>query len=175
MRNATDLLVSYATCHRDRRNIATHMVGIPMILFSLGLLLARPTMPVQGLLLNPAWVLFAAAALWWLTRGSLAVGLAVSAGTAALVLLAQAAGTSGAGLGWGFALFALGSLIQSLGHYYEGRKPAFVDDLRSLLIGPMFVAAEALFAAGWKLDLLREIERRAGPKIERDLALEGTR
>ena len=44
--------------------------------------------------------------------------------------------------------------MQFLGHHYEGRKPAFVDDLKSLLVGPLFVAAEAAFALG----LARELE-----------------
>jgi uncharacterized membrane protein YGL010W len=33
--DATNLLVRYATDHRDPRNIATHMVGIPLVVFSL--------------------------------------------------------------------------------------------------------------------------------------------
>ena len=60
-------------------------------------------------------------------------------------------------------------MIQFLGHYYEGRKPAFVDDLVGLLVGPMFVVGEALFALGWGADLLAEIERKTGPTILRDL------
>jgi uncharacterized membrane protein YGL010W len=177
MRNATDLLVHYASYHRDRRNIATHMVGVPMIVFSLGVLLARPAFAPAGWILTPAWVLFALASLWWLTRGRLAVGLLVTAGTAALLLLGQAVGWAGttAWLGTGLGLFALGWLVQLLGHYYEGRSPAFVNDLQGLLTGPMFVAAEALFAAGWQQELAREIERRAGPRYFRDLALPATR
>ncbi|MEW6706672.1 MAG: Mpo1-like protein [Pseudomonadota bacterium] len=177
MRNAADLLARYAAYHRDHRNIATHRVGVPMILFALGVLLARPAVALGSLTLTPAWVAFGLAAAWWLTRGSLAVGLAASGGTAALLLLAQGLGAIGtaAWLGWGLGLLLLGWLLQWLGHYYEGRKPALADDIAGLLIGPMFVAAEVLFAAGWKLELAREIERRAGPKFIRDLALPATR
>ena len=42
MRTATDLLTQYAAYHRDRRNIASHFVGVPMIVFAVGVLLARP-------------------------------------------------------------------------------------------------------------------------------------
>jgi len=177
MRDATDLLVHYAEYHRDRRNIATHMVGVPLIVFALGVLLARPAVGLAGWILTPAWALFALSSLWWLTRGRLVVGLLVTAGSGALLLLAQAVGwaSNAAWLGVGLGLFALGWLIQFLGHYYEGRKPAFMDDLHGLLVGPMFVAAEALFAAGWQLELAREIERRAGPRYFRDLALPATR
>jgi uncharacterized membrane protein YGL010W len=174
---ATELLVRYATYHRDRRNIATHMVGIPLIVLSLGVLLARPALAVNGWAVTPGWVAFTLAALWWLTRGSLVVGLAVSLGSAVLVLAGQMVGMAGtaAWLGWGLSLFVLGWLIQFLGHYYEGRKPAFMDDLSGLLIGPMFVAAEALFAAGFQRELMGEIERRAGQKFFRDLTMPATR
>jgi len=177
MRNVTDLLVRYAAYHRDRRNIATHMVGIPMIVLALGVLLARPTVAMGGWLVAPSWVVLGMAAAWWLTRGSLVLGLAVSAGSAVLVLAGEAVGLAGtaAWLGWGLGLFILGWLIQFLGHYYEGRNPAFMDDFAGLLIGPMFVAAEALFAAGWLHGLQGEIERRAGPRFFRDLTVPAAR
>ncbi|MCS6945240.1 MAG: DUF962 domain-containing protein, partial [Sutterellaceae bacterium] len=53
--------------------------------------------------------------------------------------------------------------IQFVGHYFEGRKPAFLDDLLGLLIGPLFVVAEAGFALGIGRALKAEIEARAGP------------
>src|SRR4051812_6749172 len=40
-RPATELMVEYAAYHRDRRNIATHFVGIPLIVFAIGIFLAR--------------------------------------------------------------------------------------------------------------------------------------
>jgi uncharacterized membrane protein YGL010W len=39
-----------------------------------------------------------------------------------------------------------------------------------LVVAPLFVTAEALFALGWGKSLLAEIERRAGPTMLRDLA-----
>ena len=80
------------------------------------------------------------------------------------------AGSTGSWLGWGVGIFVLGWILQFIGHYYEGRKPAFVDDLVGLLVGPMFVVAEWLFAAGWGREVHAEIERRAGPTHLRDLA-----
>ncbi len=172
MRGATELLVQYATYHRDRRNIASHFVGVPMIVFAVGVLLAKPGFLLGGWALSPAWLVFAGVAAWYLTRGNLQLGLAVSAAVGALVALAQHVGDSGTGawLAWGIGCFAMGWVIQFIGHWYEGRKPAFVDDLSGLLVGPMFVTAEALFSFGWGKDLMAEIERRAGPTVLRDLA-----
>jgi uncharacterized membrane protein YGL010W len=167
-RPAIDLLAQYAAYHRDRRNIATHFVGIPMIVFAIGVLLARGS--VAGI--NLAWMVWAASAAWYLTRGMLVLGVAVSLVNAALMALAipLAAGSTGSWLGWGVGIFVIGWVLQFIGHYYEGRKPAFVDDLVGMLVGPMFVVAEWLFAVGWGRDVQAEIERRAGPTHLRDLA-----
>ena len=172
MRTAADLLSRYAQYHRDERNIASHFVGVPMIVFAIGVLLARPSFSLNGLALSPAWVAFALAAAWYLARGGVVLGAAVSGCVGVLLLAAQRVAAIGIGswLAWGMSLFAVGWLIQFLGHWYEGKKPAFVDDLMGLLVAPMFVTAELMFMLGWNKPLLAEIERRAGPTMVRDIA-----
>ncbi|WP_295957678.1 Mpo1-like protein [Rhodoferax sp.] len=162
-RPATVLMVQYAHYHRDRRNIATHYVGIPLIVFGIGVLLAR--WQLDGNPLTAAWLLWILSTLWYLSRGNLLLGVAVSMANGLLIALAhQVAGGSVAHwLGWGLGSFAVGWVLQFIGHYFEGRKPAFMDDLVGLLVGPMFVTGEALFALGWGKNLLAEIERSAGP------------
>jgi uncharacterized membrane protein YGL010W len=46
-------------------------------------------------------------------------------------------------------------------------KPAFFDDVKQLLIGPLFVAAEAYFLLGGLPQLRRYIEDRVGPTVAR--------
>lgn len=176
-RPGTELMVQYAGYHRDRRNIATHFVGIPLIVFALGVLLARPAVALGGVALTPAWALWALATLWYLSRGQPLLGAAVSAASALLFALAQPLGaaSTSAWLAWGVGCFVVGWIVQFVGHYYEGRKPAFAHDLVGLLVGPMFVVAEALFALGWCRALLAEIERRVGPTVLRDLHVPATR
>ncbi|QPF74782.1 DUF962 domain-containing protein [Roseateles sp. DAIF2] len=173
-RPALDLMVQYARYHRDRRNIATHFVGIPLIVFAIGILLARAQVELGGYALNAAWLLWALSTIWYLTRGSLVLGLATALVNALLMALAEpfaaAAVSTGSWLAWGIGAFIVGWIIQFVGHYYEGKKPAFVDDLVGLLVGPMFVVGEALFALGWGRGMLAEIERQAGPTHLRDLA-----
>lgn len=177
MRSTVTLMIDYARYHRDPRNIATHMVGIPLIVLSLGVLLAKPAIPLVAtgalpwLTLSPGWALWAAATLWYLTRGSLLLSVAVCLWNALLIAAGQwlAVLSGGHWLQWGAGLFALGWLIQFIGHYYEGRKPAFVDDLVGLLVGPMFVVAEILFSVGLLKDLRETIEVEAGPVTLRDL------
>jgi uncharacterized membrane protein YGL010W len=171
-RPATDLLVQYARYHRDRRNIATHFVGIPLIVFGLSVLLARPEVAAGSLAITPIAVLWAITSLWYLTRGRLLLGLATSVVNAALVMAALNVSEGASTWTWlaaGIGAFAIGWIFQFVGHYYEGRKPAFVDDLVGLLVGPMFVVTEALFSLGWLRTLRDDIERVVGPTYLRNL------
>jgi uncharacterized membrane protein YGL010W len=177
MAAAPDLMSTYAAYHRDRRNIATHLIGVPLIVFSVGALLAKPAFAVGGAEFTPAALIWALTALWYVTRGNLVLGVTTALVNLALIMAAQPLGQLALGpwLGWSLGAFAVGWAIQFVGHYYEGRKPAFVDDLRGLLVGPMFVVGEALFALGWGKGLLAEIETRVGPTHLRDLHAPATR
>ena len=172
MRTATDLLTQYAAYHRDRRNIVSHFIGVPMIVFAVSVLLARPAMALGGLAVTPGWIVFAIAAAWYLTRGNVVLGMATSAAVGVLMLLAHGTATANVAvwLAWGFGFFVVGWLIQFVGHWYEGKKPAFVDDLVGLLVGPMFVVAEAMFMLGWNKPLVQRIEEQVGPTVLRDIA-----
>jgi len=171
-RSAFELLAQYAEYHRDQRNIVTHFFGVPMIVFAVGVLLAGIVIPVGGGVLTAAWLVFALVALWYLTRGELALGIAVTLGVGGLIALAHplAHGSTAQWLAWGLGFFVVGWVIQFVGHYYEGRKPAFADDLVGLLVGPMFVVLELLALAGMFKPLIARIEGRVGPTFIRDIA-----
>jgi len=47
-RSASELMVQYAHYHRDRRNIVTHLVGIPLIVLSIGMLLSLVSFDIAG-------------------------------------------------------------------------------------------------------------------------------
>jgi uncharacterized membrane protein YGL010W len=167
-RPATFLMVQYAHYHRDRRNIATHLVGIPLIFLSIGVLLLEPTWVIEGHTVSLAWMAWALTSVWYLTRGDLLLGLATTLVNGALIALAHQVPDLSAALGlpvWqtGVALFVIGWLFQFVGHYLEGRKPAFVDDVVGLLVGPMFVVGEVLISMGLLQRMRRDIERQAGP------------
>jgi uncharacterized membrane protein YGL010W len=164
MRNLTEQIANYAAYHRDRRNIATHFIGVPMIVVAVTTLLAQPTFPVGGASIAAVWPVALAAALYYLAL-DLRFGLAM----AALLALAVWAGTSiaalstAAWLGGGLGLFVVGWIFQFIGHAYEGRKPAFLDDIMGLLIGPLFLVTEAAFALGLAPALRQAVQQRAGP------------
>lgn len=153
-------LAHYAAYHRDRRNVATHLIGIPLIVLAAEVLLSRPVMVLGDLSMTPAEAASLAAVLFYL-RLDLAFGLVM----AAVLALGAWAGLWIAGmptsiwLSAGVGMFVVGWIFQFAGHAWEGRRPAFVDDLVGLLIGPVFVVAELAFHLG-----LRDETRRAVAK-----------
>lgn len=167
MKNLTDQLTQYAAYHRDARNIGTHFVGIPLIVLAHAILLARPGVTIgdTALAVSPAWVLFGGATLYYLVL-DVALGLIMAALSAASVALGMwlAAQSTAIWLGSGIGLFVVGWIFQFVGHVaWEHRKPAFADDVIGLVIGPLFVLAEALFGLGWRPALRAEIEAQVGP------------
>jgi len=169
LQTLADHLVRYAEYHRDRRNIATHLLGVPMIMFAVVLLLSRPALAtVLDTPITPA-LLVALATVTWTVALERSFGLLMALVLAAMLALAAplAAASTGAWLGWGGGLFVAGWILQFVGHWFEGRKPAFTDDLRGLLVGPLFVTAELLFLLGLRRELQAEVERRAGPTLVR--------
>jgi uncharacterized membrane protein YGL010W len=168
MKNLIDHLSQYAAYHRDRRNIATHFVGIPLIVLAVAVLLSRPGLSAYGLWWSPA-SLTALTAMGFYLRLDLRFGGVM----AALLLLCLWVGallaeqSTAMWLAWGVGLFVLGWVIQFVGHYYEGRKPAFVDDVMGLAVGPLFVVAELGFLLGCRDEVRKAIEQRAGPSCIR--------
>jgi uncharacterized membrane protein YGL010W len=163
MKSLTEQLTHYATYHRDRRNILTHFIGIPMIVASVCILLSRPALISSLPWLTPGTVMCAAATLYYL-KLDLRYGLVLGAYLGACLAFGHALADlpTSSWLAVGGALFLLGWVIQFIGHYFEGRKPAFVDDLIGLLIGPLFVAAEAGFLMGMRKEIESEVNAKAG-------------
>ena len=169
MKSLVDHLSQYAAYHRDPRNIATHFIGIPLIFVAVAVLLSRPGWPVGALLVSPA-LLVAVASAWFYLRLELRLGVLMTVLLALALWLGQvlAAQSTWVWLGSGLGMFVVGWVIQFVGHYYEGRKPAFVDDLTGLIVGPLFVVVEAGFLLGLRGELKRAIEERAGPVMLRN-------
>ena len=162
-------LTQYAAYHRDRRNIATHCVGIPMIVFAVVLGLCAVWITTEPVVITLGAVLSVVACIYYF-RLSFVFGVVMAA--TLFVMCAVASEVihrlgGGVALGLAAALFVVGWALQFLGHKYEGMKPAFYDDAKQLLIGPLFVWAEALFLLGALPALRRYIEDRVGPTVQR--------
>lgn len=164
MKTLIDHLSQYADYHRDPRNIHTHFVGVPLIVLAVAVLLSRPGIVAGGVLLSPALLAALATSIFYF-RLDMRYGIAMALLLGAMLSVGQwlAAQSTVLWLSAGVGLFVVGWIIQFIGHYYEGRKPAFVDDLVGLIVGPLFVVAEWGFALGLRTEVQQAVEARSGP------------
>ncbi|MEK6806203.1 MAG: Mpo1-like protein [Pseudomonadota bacterium] len=140
-------LTEYGKSHRNPTNQKIHFVCVPAILIStlalgwllnLGLVLDTPwarwinLATVGGLLTIPFYLRMGARALLAMTGFfALALGCILAVESSGLPLWAVAA-----------AVWIAAWAVQLIGHNIEGAKPSFSDDMKFLLIGPLFVLDE---------------------------------
>lgn len=172
MKTLTDHLAQYAAYHRDPRNISTHFVGVPMIVLAVASLLSGASFDLGTISISLAMLVTAATCIFYF-RLDFRFGVIMTALLAITLIVANwlASLSTSNWLMAGIGLFVIGWIIQFVGHYYEGKKPAFVDDLVGLLVGPLFLVAEVAFALNLRLDVKEAVESRVGKVRRRDSAL----
>jgi uncharacterized membrane protein YGL010W len=135
------LLADYSAHHKTFGNKVTHYIGIPMIMMTLlgmlgQLVIGDGFTGSEVLRADGGMVLWVFAMAWYL---SLDWRLAVPFGFVALGFYFAGRHLS---LEVQVGGFVLGWILQFIGHgVYEKQRPAFLDNLRHLLIGPMWIFA----------------------------------
>ncbi len=131
-RKVDRLLERYGEFHRNRANKAIHWVCVPLIFWSvLGALWSAS--PVAAYVAVGAGMVF----YLWL---SLPLALGMLGVIALMVWPLPLLGPHA--LIVSIAVFVAAWIGQFIGHILEGRKPAFLEDARSLLIGPAWLLAD---------------------------------
>ena len=154
MTKIEQLLSQYAAYHLDQKNIYTHFIGIPMIVFSIICLTARLGVTFGTFQVTLALVILIASTLYYLSLDKI-FGILMAIIFAIIYPFAYdiAQLSTSAWLMWSVGFFVVGWIIQFIGHIFEKKKPAFVDDLVGLAIGPLFVLAEVVFLLGFRKSL----------------------
>ena len=152
----------YAAYHQDARNKATHFVGVPMIIFGLFIALGWARIEAGGVMLSAAMLLAAVVLVWYFLL-DVPLALAMLVGNGVLLYLAHLVSVQPIATGalWFLVFFGGGWVIQLIGHVYEGRKPALVDNFFQIFVAPIFLAAEVFFALGYKPALHAAVQKRA--------------
>jgi uncharacterized membrane protein YGL010W len=129
-REIDTLLSKYSESHLNHTNEIIHFICVPVIVFTL--------LGIVWWIHPLAAVAVAVASLIYYIKLSppFAIGMAVMA---ALMLAVLSLLPPAAVLPLSIAIFVLAWIGQFIGHKIEGKKPSFLDDLRFLLIGPLFV------------------------------------
>ncbi|MES2319569.1 MAG: Mpo1-like protein [Pseudomonadota bacterium] len=129
-REIDTLLGKYSESHLNHTNELIHFVCVPVIVFSL-LGIVWAIHPLAALAVTIAAMVY-----YIKLSPPFAIGMLLMAG-AMLGLLSLM--PKQAVLPLSIAIFVLAWIGQFIGHKIEGKKPSFLDDLRFLLIGPVFV------------------------------------
>ncbi|MER0340293.1 Mpo1-like protein [Vibrio vulnificus] len=140
MRSLEQWLDAYGESHQNSTNQKIHTFAVPGIFFSIvALIWSLPSLPLPVLSLNWVWV--AALPVWWFYyRLSLSAFLMMLGYTLASIALAWSVELLGLPLAeMAVGLFAVLWIFQFVGHKIEGKKPSFFEDLKFLLIGPVWV------------------------------------
>lgn len=140
MRSLEQWLDAYGESHQNSTNQKIHTFAVPGIFFSIvALIWSLPSLPLPVLSLNWVWV--AALPVWWFYyRLSLSVFLMMLGYTLASIALAWSVELLGLPLAeMAVGLFIVLWIFQFVGHKIEGGKPSFFEDLKFLLIGPVWV------------------------------------
>ena len=129
MRTVDILFERYGEFHRNAANKAIHWICVPLIVWSLlGMLWSAS--PIVACIAIAASMAFYV----WLSL-PIAVGMlgVIALMVYPLTLLGPRA------LVVSIGVFVAAWIGQFIGHMLEGRKPAFMEDIRSLLVGPAWL------------------------------------
>lgn len=137
----TRLLESYEKNHQNPINEAIHIIAIPLIMFSILGMTAAFDIFLEYILVGIVFFYYLklskTAALLMLVWLLIYLGLVVLLKPYIIEI--------------SVLLFAFGWILQFLGHFIEGKRPSFFEDLRYFLIGPLFVVQKVISKFGIKV------------------------
>lgn len=139
-----DWFDDYSSYHQNPTNKIFHWICIPLIMLSLlGLLWEIPLPAAIGAM--SAWLncatLFVAVSLIFYLRISTTIAIGMLLCSAVMLALISACDVVSPGFVWrsSLVIFVVAWVGQFIGHKIEGKKPAFIEDLQFLLIGPAWL------------------------------------
>ena len=162
MKSAVEQLSTYKSVHLNPKNIKTHFVGVPAIIWALMVWLNLIELPYSfgqsGINLTIAMPIFFGILIYYfILHTKLAIGQVIFF-IPTFYFAYYVSQMDNAGL-IALVVFVVAWIFQFVGHHFEKAKPAFVDDLNQLLIGPLFMMAEVFFMLG----KLKELEEKITP------------
>lgn len=142
MKEVDQLFMKYGESHQNKINKAIHWIAVPSIVFSLvGLLWSIPFPAIPKIEGFVNWAAFVIAfSLYYYYRLSPALAYAMLLLIFLFIFLIVQIEGSGYAL-WKVSaiIFVVAWIFQFIGHKIEGKKPSFLDDLKFLLIGPLWL------------------------------------
>ena len=147
MNSVQDWLDAYGESHQNPINKKIHWVCVPLIMLSLLGLLWMLEIPIfsEFKYFNGATLLITLVSIYYF-KLSIPMGMGmffISLGMIYIILQMNNFGITPY-----IIIFILAWIGQFIGHKIEGKKPSFFEDLQFLLIGPLWLLAQAYKALG---------------------------
>ena len=150
----------YAVHHQNLRTQQTHWIGVPLIIFSLMILLGFVKIVIPGVYQVSLACIATLALLIYYFRLNWVLALAITPILLFLLWVSHFLNHNGSNtLGyWIFIItFISGWTLQLYGHYIADEKPAFMVQVTQVFIAPLYLMAELLFRAGLMSSLKEKI------------------
>lgn len=172
MKSLLEQLSTYKSVHLNKSNVKTHFVGIPLIIWSIAIVLS-----MVGFELSTKHFTVGITLMSIVAYCVLLYYVVLSRPLALMAILIFGpivySATWVPATEWPMVIaliaFITGWIFQFIGHAYEKAKPAFIDDLNQLFIGPLFLLAEIYFKFGGNKTLEQQVHQLA---IEKRRAFE---
>lgn len=139
-----DMMQVYSSHHTKKITQITHVIGVPCIILALQVLFSLFSINGFDHTMNLAWILFIGlSAYYFLLNPRLAASTALLIFALTLTALLITHNESNyTSLKVFLFLFVGGWALQFVGHFFEGKKPAFMTSFFQVFIAPMFVVRE---------------------------------
>lgn len=149
-------LALYQQYHTKGFTKLTHVIGVPFLVFAALIFLGWFHLSLPKLFeTNLAWVVVIAVIIYYFFLDAL-----LAAGVAVILLLLTFLSQFFSqpqinvyGVTVFVIFFVIGIAAQAIGHIYEKKKPTFWDGFSFVVLAPLFLFAELMFALGYREDL----------------------
>jgi uncharacterized membrane protein YGL010W len=157
-RTLDDWLDAYGDSHQNPVNKTIHRIAVPIIVLDLlGFLHLVPTQALGAFVPPASWLLVIVALAFYVRLSTpLAIGMLLLTLPSMAVLDAGLAVLGAWALPALVAVFGITWAAQFVGHALEGKKPSFFEDVQYLLIGPLWLLADAYRRLGLKTTVAGE-------------------
>lgn len=155
MKSLAEQVRAYGAYHHDWRNKITHFLGVPLVVFSLFVFLGWfRFIPAPEISLTGATIFYLCVFIYYLWL-DWAIALLQAPLTLVLLWLADQVSLLPftRSLLIFLATFVGGWLIQLLGHFFEGKRPALADNFLQIFNAPLFLTVEILVLLGFRQEL----------------------
>lgn len=164
MKTLAEHMSIYQHDHTKDSTKMTHYLGVPLVTFSLLILLGWIHLSMSGVFtISFAWLFVATLlAYYYVLDWQLAlVTTVMMIPTTLLASIFSHAGPTKFNIMFFLVTFTVGAILQVIGHIFEGKLPTFTHHAFQVFIAPIFLVAEMAFARGYKQDLQADVLRLA--------------